>query len=214
MYINQTEHWLYIFRRKLFHSVLKEREKVARKLRNFCSILVPFQSKMDMHFEFGVFSRIFRQFSSQFTEKMYHIELLKMAIPCECVLCLLFAIHLIEVWQETLRAKFKTKNWSAFPSDCTTINYSVFTRFACILVENNNHENIYRQSIVQCSTTPLWIGDVEGGWNTRDSLYIGRWWKSKMSAKRTLCVRASSSSRKKSLILGGVFFGDFLTYLR
>lgn len=75
---------------------------------------------------------------------MYHIELLKMAMPCECVLCLMFAIHLIEVWQETLRAKFKTINCSAFPSifDCTTINYSVFTRFACIRVENNNHENV------------------------------------------------------------------------
>lgn len=65
-----------------------------------------------------------------------------MAQPCVCALCV---CDLIEVWQETLRAKFRTKNCpSAFLSifDCTNVNYSVFTRFACIFVENNHHENI------------------------------------------------------------------------
>lgn len=120
-------------------------------------------------------------------------------------MCTVFAVHLIEVWQETFRAKFKTQNCSAFPSifDCTNVNYSfLFTLFACIFVENNNHGNIGKHRSVFDDAIVDW-------WRWRrveceNSLYIGRWWKSKMSAKRTLYVRASSS-RKKSSILGGGF---------
>lgn len=152
-------------------------------------------------------------------------------MPC------VYMYELIEVWQETLRAKFKTKNSSVFPSifDCTNINYSIFfLSFICLQFHwkyKNKHENISVSIIiiVQCSTTPLWIGGVcvqsrEGemnetvctlvdGENQRcrthgHSICVYIVWLCKRQRQKRIKVRCSQSS-----ILGWWFlFDDFLSH--
>lgn len=140
--------WTYN-QRELFIQFLEmwmKQKKNARRLKNLFSILIPFemwtfQSNIDMHFKVAFFPRIFDNFQFILLE-IYHIELLKMVMPFVCVYMFLLGSWLR--FDKKLYVLNLKPRISVFPSifDCIKINYSFLTWFACISVENNNHENI------------------------------------------------------------------------